>query len=224
MQECAHVPDGESLRMTRDREVWLDEDATRAIEGRIEIPSQRRGGHTGGPEHGAGADLLAAEPHRVRGHSRDDGLGAYLDADAPESVLRAQGERFGEGGEDARRALEKDDARLGRVDDTEVAGDGPARDLAEGARQLHARGAAADDHEGEERLLLGAVALALGGLVGQQHAAADLQRVLEGLEPRGQHLPFVVAEVRMTGDRKSTRLNSSHSSISYAVFCLKKKK
>src|SRR5689334_25402445 len=27
-----------------------------------------------------------------------------------------------------------------------------------------------------------------------------------------------------TTDRKSTRLNSSHSSISYAVFCLKKKK
>src|SRR5690348_17711443 len=26
------------------------------------------------------------------------------------------------------------------------------------------------------------------------------------------------------GDRKSTRLNSSHPSISYAVFCLKKKK
>src|SRR5689334_25308670 len=28
---------------------------------------------------------------------------------------------------------------------------------------------------------------------------------------------------RSAGDRKSTRLNSSHSSISYAVFCLKKK-
>src|SRR5207249_5827765 len=27
-----------------------------------------------------------------------------------------------------------------------------------------------------------------------------------------------------SGDRKSTRLNSSHVSISYAVFCLKKKK
>src|SRR5947199_3799727 len=27
-----------------------------------------------------------------------------------------------------------------------------------------------------------------------------------------------------TGDRKSTRLNSSHLGISYAVFCLKKKK
>src|SRR2546430_6032422 len=29
---------------------------------------------------------------------------------------------------------------------------------------------------------------------------------------------------RGNGDRKSTRLNSSHSQISYAVFCLKKKK
>src|SRR2546426_9121857 len=29
---------------------------------------------------------------------------------------------------------------------------------------------------------------------------------------------------RPTGDRKSTRLNSSHLVISYAVFCLKKKK
>src|SRR5688572_31786519 len=35
---------------------------------------------------------------------------------------------------------------------------------------------------------------------------------------RAQHPQAVVAE-----DRKSTRLNSSHSQISYAVFCLKKK-
>src|SRR2546429_2830031 len=30
--------------------------------------------------------------------------------------------------------------------------------------------------------------------------------------------------LRLAGDRKSTRLNSSHGYISYAVFCLKKKK
>src|SRR3989449_4898010 len=30
--------------------------------------------------------------------------------------------------------------------------------------------------------------------------------------------------ITITGDRKSTRLNSSHGYISYAVFCLKKKK
>src|SRR3712207_8630735 len=33
-----------------------------------------------------------------------------------------------------------------------------------------------------------------------------------------------MAHTSMTGDRKSTRLNSSHANISYAVFCLKKKK
>src|SRR5688572_32144823 len=31
-------------------------------------------------------------------------------------------------------------------------------------------------------------------------------------------------ELGIVSDRKSTRLNSSHSQISYAVFCLKKKK
>src|ERR1035441_5330170 len=36
--------------------------------------------------------------------------------------------------------------------------------------------------------------------------------------------PVEVEDRRRRGDRKSTRLNSSHLGISYAVFCLKKKK
>src|SRR3712207_7423333 len=40
-------------------------------------------------------------------------------------------------------------------------------------------------------------------------------------EPRDPH---EVGQCRSRGDRKSTRLNSSHANISYAVFCLKKKK
>src|SRR3712207_8755450 len=36
------------------------------------------------------------------------------------------------------------------------------------------------------------------------------------------HLPIAAGE--FSRDRKSTRLNSSHANISYAVFCLKKKK
>src|SRR5690349_23632587 len=35
---------------------------------------------------------------------------------------------------------------------------------------------------------------------------------------------FTQARRELTSDRKSTRLNSSHVEISYAVFCLKKKK
>src|SRR3712207_7755342 len=42
-------------------------------------------------------------------------------------------------------------------------------------------------------------------------------------EPRGD-LVQAVAEGESERDRKSTRLNSSHANISYAVFCLKKKK
>src|SRR3712207_7146430 len=36
--------------------------------------------------------------------------------------------------------------------------------------------------------------------------------------------PRASAQQSLSGDRKSTRLNSSHANISYAVFCLKKKK
>src|SRR2546430_3069154 len=41
------------------------------------------------------------------------------------------------------------------------------------------------------------------------------------LAPLAIHTSVSLLELR---DRKSTRLNSSHSQISYAVFCLKKKK
>src|SRR5437879_8330714 len=44
----------------------------------------------------------------------------------------------------------------------------------------------------------------------------------------GAHQPELLADDREdeigVGDRKSTRLNSSHRCISYAVFCLKKKR
>src|SRR3712207_7894432 len=39
--------------------------------------------------------------------------------------------------------------------------------------------------------------------------------------PGGAHRPLTLHLLRR--DRKSTRLNSSHANISYAVFCLKKK-
>src|SRR5258707_7386302 len=51
-----------------------------------------------------------------------------------------------------------------------------------------------------------------------------------GAVPSNLTVPLIVAAVAgsigvagCAGDRKSTRLNSSHANISYAVFCLKKK-
>src|SRR2546422_6040725 len=45
----------------------------------------------------------------------------------------------------------------------------------------------------------------------------------QALAPDGQQR-LCTHFLRFDGDRKSTRLNSSHGYISYAVFCLKKKK
>src|SRR5947207_10245628 len=44
------------------------------------------------------------------------------------------------------------------------------------------------------------------------------------LDPAHLALVHVLQAVEAIVDRKSTRLNSSHTVISYAVFCLKKKK
>src|SRR2546430_5360118 len=55
-----------------------------------------------------------------------------------------------------------------------------------------------------------------------RHLVAVADGRLQSLE-RLDRLAVHVDEVTII-DRKSTRLNSSHSQISYAVFCLKKKK
>src|SRR5438067_8628700 len=52
-------------------------------------------------------------------------------------------------------------------------------------------------------------------------------RLMMSMSGAGMPCAFSIGgtgESRMLTDRKSTRLNSSHVSISYAVFCLKKKK
>src|SRR5258708_21388072 len=49
--------------------------------------------------------------------------------------------------------------------------------------------------------------------------------VADGNDARGLHEGLAWGAAKRAGiDRKSTRLNSSHQIISYAVFCLKKKK
>src|SRR3712207_7525496 len=70
--------------------------------------------------------------------------------------------------------------------------------------------------EAAERLLpRGGAADALRQQVPERHAEHEPQCLLHD-DPFGRGTG--------SGDRKSTRLNSSHANISYAVFCLKKKK
>src|SRR5690348_17961183 len=56
-----------------------------------------------------------------------------------------------------------------------------------------------------------------------QHVAHQPQTTGTPPTPRSCHCGHSPPETAGSGDRKSTRLNSSHPSTSYAVFCLKKK-
>src|SRR2546429_9921328 len=69
---------------------------------------------------------------------------------------------------------------------------------------------------------------------GEQNGAVDVDVKVDGAQPAGVRTDLTVDgtievervadAVYLGKDRKSTRLNSSHGYISYAVFCLKKKK
>src|SRR5258708_8294542 len=56
------------------------------------------------------------------------------------------------------------------------------------------------------------------------HDALPISSRSRTFRPRAPPAPAGGYEDRRRRDRKSTRLNSSHQIISYAVFCLKKKK
>src|SRR5438477_9669801 len=55
------------------------------------------------------------------------------------------------------------------------------------------------------------------------HDALPISDLVERGRGHAAELPGRRQQLREKADRKSTRLNSSHMSISYAVFCLKKK-
>src|SRR3712207_7976888 len=61
------------------------------------------------------------------------------------------------------------------------------------------------------------------GRLGKRFGGSRVGEVGFLLGIRGQAAPVVRYEPHSPLDRKSTRLNSSHANISYAVFCLKKK-
>src|SRR3712207_7265483 len=67
---------------------------------------------------------------------------------------------------------------------------------------------------------------ALAGDVQVVVRLVEAEHVGRAAQERLEREPLLLApgEGRDRPDRKSTRLNSSHANISYAVFCLKKKK
>src|SRR5438034_2200031 len=62
------------------------------------------------------------------------------------------------------------------------------------------------------------------GIVHLEGIMQDRIRILLNTVGGAKPLLEFTSRSKIAGDRKSTRLNSSHTVISYAVFCLKKKK
>ncbi len=79
-------------------------------------------------------------------------------------------------------------------------GQGVAADFGQGSGEFDSGGSAADDHK--IKRFAGdppADGLAFGQFEGQQNAAADFERVFDGLEAGSESFPFVVAEIGVAG-------------------------
>src|SRR5690625_6421902 len=68
------------------------------------------------------------------------------------------------------------------------------------------------------------ISLALAEKAKQVYGVEIVPQAIENAKTNAKENEIENVEFEVAEDRKSTRLNSSHVAISYAVFCLKKKK
>ena len=181
--------------MARDVERSRHEYPTLAVERSPETGGERRALDAGGPEHRAGADpgALGNDARRIdrlnlRGES-------YLDA----QLLEAPSRLLLQGGREARQhrgaGLQQQHARALGVNGAKVPAQSAVQELGQSARELDAGGAAADHDEREQLLLAPRIRLSLGTLQGHEQAPAEVERILQRLEPGCKGGPLVMPEV-----------------------------
>ena len=112
---------------------------------------------------------------------------------------RAARKILGIGGEHVRAAFDEMNAGAARIDGAEIVGEGVTADFGEGSGEFDSGGAGADDHEVQRIASFAGSGAAFGKFKGEQNAAADFERVLDGLEAGRESFPFVVAEIGVAG-------------------------
>ena len=216
LQRRRGVADDEDLGMAGDREVGLDHHAARAIERHAERRGERRRGDAGGPEHGARGDALLAERARRRASIAVTGVPRRT---STPSALELRAPRFAESAREKARACAGRPRAGRRAPRADRCGGSPLRAC---ARAISAIAPASSTPVGpppmttkvsSARCALG-IGLALGRLEGEQDAAPDLQRVLDGLEAGRELRPLVVAEVGVASRRWRGRGSRSASAPS----------
>src|SRR5262249_42737859 len=78
---CRGVADGEYIRVTRNRQVWVHFDTASPVDINVEPPARRGGDDTGGPQHCAARDALAVDDHTSFVNSLDYRIRVDFDAE-----------------------------------------------------------------------------------------------------------------------------------------------
>ncbi len=185
--------------MAGDAEVGLNEHASGAIAGSAQFLAQRRGRDSCGPQNYGRDDTSVADVHHAGFNQSDHRVRADVDAQVAQLLFGAARQVFGIGGQHARAAFEQDDVGARRVNGAEFMRQNVTRDFRQYSGEFHAGGASAHDDE-VQRLIAGAgKSPPFGQFKRKQHAAADFERVFDGLQARSEGLPIIVTEVGVRG-------------------------
>src|ERR1700689_3351187 len=96
-------------------------------------------------------------------------------------------------------AFDEMNASARRIDRPEVVSQSVAADFRKSPGQFNSRRSGANHHKLQRVTALAGKGAAFGEFEGQQNAATDFERVLDGLESRGQSFPFIVTKVGVAG-------------------------
>ena len=121
------------------------------------------------------------------------------DYDVSEMSLRFDRQIFRKGWKDACSAFVEENLRNTRVDVPELSIERHAAQLGNRAGQLDSRRAASNNDEIQRRRRFSGSSLPFRQLKGEQHAAANFERVFNALQPGRKRLPLVMAEVGVGG-------------------------
>ena len=179
----------------------------------VGTPSFAASGDTGSPDHGPRGDSLVPDLYAVSTDVGYESVGMHLDTDSFELLARFLREARRERRQQAVVALHQDDARVTRVNAAEVVDQCLTSDLAQGTRELGAGRPSADDHECHPRTAARWIRFALSCLVCQQDPPANLERILNCLQPRCMAVPGIVAKVRVRRTRREDQVIVSERTL-----------
>jgi hypothetical protein len=197
------IADNENIGIVRNGEIGKHLDAAAAIGLSVSafgnFAAEVVGGNAAGPEYSASGQLgvfaVVGVANAVGIDIVDHGVFENFDAKTRDEFFRFGGKIFRVGGEDARSAIQKNDAGFGGIDVAKIMAKSLASNFREGAGKFEASGASADDDKGEPGAGFGFRAGTFRTFESVEEFVANGGGFLNGLEAGSEGAPGVVAVV-----------------------------